>query len=219
MSNAMPKFDFSKATVKSDADLEAALPKKGKTSSIFKPGLHEVTITEATYEGPAKSDPTWSNVAITYAGAGGKTIRDYILVPSKDLVYGEKKTLYPFQRLQTLINGLGMQLTASNVGKVLGQVMGNLDNLKGLNVAIEVGFNRAHGKLVKTGESAHVEIVLANKTLLTDPATGIPMQFPNFDAAEAHATGANIAFDSFPRVLSYSVSSTPNKGVAADGNW
>ncbi len=218
--NKMPKFDFSKSSIKSDAELELLTAKKGDTSKVFRPGRHEVTIASAIVGGPGTNDPTWTNVEITYQGAGAKSIKDFVLVPTRDIVYGPKKTLYPFQRLQNLLGALGKSLKVDNVGEVLSSVMGNLSALQGMNVAIEVGYQRAHGKMVRNdlGES-HVEIVLANKTILAGE-NGQPLTFPDFGAAEAHAKAANIAFDSFPRILGYATSATPARTLTAvNANW
>jgi hypothetical protein len=98
MSNLeLPRFSFNNASIKTDEELAAAEAASGKKGEKYlsKPGKYEVTIQAIEVTGPATNDPTWHKVRFTYADAGERTIRDTVLVPTTDIVYGGEEADLP----------------------------------------------------------------------------------------------------------------------------
>lgn len=214
MSNPqMPKFDFSAASVRTSEELDALTPAR-KESPYFKAGKHEVKIVDVEYRGIAKGDTNWGSLALTYEGVGNKTIKEFVLIPFKDIVYGEKKTTYPFRKLQDLVAGLGLELTPETLPSVMSTLFANTDALKGLNIAIEVGYQNAHAKYSRPNADgvSTVTIVKKDGTVLND-ASGTPLTFADGNSAQEYANQVGIKFDAFMNVLSHAVSSTPNKSI------
>ncbi len=211
----MPKFDFSKATLKTNSELAG----KADNGKFLRPGRHEVTVQAVENAGIDKNDPNWFQLKVTLKGTGDKTITDYVKIPMRDNVYGQYKSLKPFKRLINLVKGLGADLTVETAGTVLPSLFERAEKLVGRGLAVEVGYENAYGKYVKTDEGAHIEIVKTDGQTVNDLATGRPLRFPDSKAAEAHAKGVNIRFDAFTRVLSYDKSATASAPKAANGNW
>jgi hypothetical protein len=217
VSNVMPKFDFSKATLKSSAELTPT--KKVDNGKFLRPGRHEVTITSVENYGLDKNDSNWLNFRVIYTGTGGKTISDFVKVPMRDNVYGAKKSVGPFKRLASMIRAMGVELTIENAGSVLPKLFEKTDGLIGTALVVEAGYENAYDRYIKnTDGTSHIEVVLQDGTTLNDLATGAALKFPDSKAAAEHCKGANIRFDSFTRVLAYDVSSTPSK-KSANSNW
>ncbi len=218
MSNAnlMPKFDFSKSTVKTTEELEALAPKDSK---FFRPGRHEVVIAGVEYTGAAK-DPNWGKLTVTYGGTGDKTIKDFVLIPFSDIKYGEKQTIYPFKKLQNLVSGLGLTLTPENMGDVMNTLFKDTTVLTGLHLIIEVGYQNGHLKFSRVDDQTVVNIVEKGGELLTDGVSKDPLIFSDADSALAYAEQKGLKVDRFVNVVGYDKSATPNKGLTAKkGGW
>ncbi len=218
-SNLMPKFDFSKSTVKTTEELEALAPKRGE-SKFFRPGRHEVVIAGVEYTGTAK-DPNWGKLTITYGGTGEKTIKDFVLIPFSDIKYGEKQTVYPFKKLQNLVAGLGLVLTPENMGDVMTTLFKDTTVLTGLHLIIEVGYQNGHLKFSRNGaDESVVNIVEKNGDLLTDGVSKEALIFSDADSALAYAEQKGLKVDRFVNVIGYDKSATPNKGLGVKkANW
>jgi len=217
----MPKFNFSKATFTSEAALQEATGKKsgGKESKVMRPGRHEVTISAINELGAAAKDPSWYKFSLILTGTGGKEIRDLIMVPTTDVVYGADKTMFPYNKLKNLLGALGVSLTVDNLGESLNATFGDLASLVGKNLAIEVGYQKSHVRFLRNdiGEMTGVRIVNGRTKQDLVDASGVVLTFPDIAAAEAHVQANNIPYDAFPSVLSYVASSTPNG--KKDSNW
>jgi hypothetical protein len=220
----MKAFNFANSTIKSTEDYQALVgTQKKSTSKVFAPGLHEVTIGEVKVMGDAK-DPSWSKISLTLKGPGEKTIRDMVLVPSTDLMFkGDgKPTPVPFKTLKNFVDGLGTELTVENAGGILSTLFSNVNSLVGLNIKVKIGYKGNHisyaGKDAQ-GQASY-NVTLSNGSLLSD-ASGNTLSFADRNAAEAHLNANGIKYESFPSVLSYSKSETPNS-ISADAskaNW
>jgi hypothetical protein len=211
--NQMPKFDFSTSSVKTTEELEALDPKRTE-SKYFRPGKHEVVISDVEYRGVAKGDTNWGSLALTYEGTGGKTIKEFVLIPFKDITYGEKKTTYPFRKLQDLVSALGLDLTPETLPNVMQTLFANPDSLKGLNIAVDIGYQNAHAKYSKKDADGNSIVTLVKKdgSVLAD-AAGNAITFADGDSAKAYADQVGMKFDSFVNVLSHAKSVTPNKAL------
>lgn len=216
------QFNFSNSTIKSTADYEAAItPIKKDNSKVFKPGLHEVTVGNVQFMGEG-SDSTWTKVSITLKGPGEKTIRDLLMIPHKDLMYkspGKNPTMYPFKRLKDFILALGTEITPENAGTVLDLLFSKPTNLEGLNVKAKIGYKGTH--VTYSGKDANgnaaYNVTLGNGSLLAD-TSGATLVFADRDSAAAHLNSQGVSFVSFPEVLGYELSSTPNS-ISPDTKW
>lgn len=218
----MPTFDFSKSSIKTTEELEAATPTRN-SDKYFRSGNHEVVIEDVEYRGSAKNDVNWGNLAITYLGAGGKTIKDFVLIPFATLTYGEKKTTFPFKKLQGLVAGLGLQLTPETLPEVMNTLFSKPEVLKGLHVGIDVGYPGAYLKFSRNGNNESVcNIMQKDGTLLAD-AGGAVIGFSDRDSALAYAEQKGLRVDSYASVIGYTKSVTVNKNLtkktANGGNW
>lgn len=218
----MPKFNFSKATFTSEADLNAATARPGSqasTSKVMLPGKHEVTIMSVENAGPTAKDPSWIKMKIQLQGTGGKEIRTMLLVPTQDIVYGEKKTLFPYNKLKNFLTSLGHAVSVESLAGVLEKTFGNPASLTGQNVAIEVGYEKTHLRSVRNdiGERS-VRIVDGKTKQDMVGSDGKVLSFSDYDSAEAYLDANNIAYDAFPSVLKFG---TPagNSAKKADANW
>jgi hypothetical protein len=209
MSNVeMPRFNFSKSSIKTDEELQAAAEASNKGSKFFQPGKYEVVIDAVEYKGPAKGDPTWGNLEVTYKGAGEKTIRDYILVPFQDVKYGDKGTLFPFRKVQNFGESLGTTVTMANLEAAMKALFANPEKLKGRPVSIEVGYRKGHVKYLGKHDDGtkRYGIVDRDGNSVRD-ADMKSVEFPDFEAALGYAEDQKIPVDKFVNVLSYEKSS------------
>lgn len=206
--SALPKFDLSSMTLKSDDDLKDLT--KSSASPFFKPGRHEVQITRSTYKGFA-SDENWGKVEVEMTGAGGQTIRDTVLVPFKDLgIYRAKdgkNTTFPARKLTNFLQSIGQTVSVTTLGQVLPRLFAKDNALVGLNVAIECAFKGNHTK--RQGDE--IVIVDRNGNRLVDQA------FADYKDANEYAKANNLELAGFVDVVRYALSSAANK--TADTNW
>lgn len=220
MSNLeMPRFDFSGASIKSEEDLAAAEAATNKGDKYFKPGKYDVVINRVEFRGAAKSDPNWGNLEVEYRGTGEKLIRDYILVPFKDVTYGEKKSLFPFQKVKQFCAALGHTVRVETLGDTLKSVFGNTTKLTGKSVSIEVGYRKGHIKWVgKTAEGNTILHIIDRDGNAVRDADLNALEFADREAAEQFANDNKIAIDKYVNVLSYTQSATAQAPAKA-ANW
>lgn len=220
----MPRFDFSGISVTTDEELQNLQAPRKSTSKVFQPGLHEVTISAMEYRGAPKGDASWIMFGVTYTGSSsekggeGKEIRETILVPTKDIKYGEKQTVYPFTKLQTWCKALGVTLSIKTLQKDLATLFSDVSKLIGSNLAITVGYENASVGYTRSKDgSVAFFINKRNGSALTDEA-GKTLTFPDRDAAQAYMDEAGIKYDAFPSVVGHSLSATPNR-LKSNDNW
>lgn len=218
----MPKFNFSKATFTSEADLNAATQRpegSNSSSKVMRPGKHEVTISAVENRGVSEKDPSWIKLGLTLSGTGTKEIRTVLLVPTADIVYGAKKTLFPYSKLKEFLKAIGEEsVTVENLGDILSRTIGRDGALKGMNLSIEVGYQRNHLRSVRNdiGETS-VRIVDGKTKSDMLGADGKVMSFSDYDSAEAYLVANNIPYDAFPSVLKFGPAAA--QGKSANANW
>lgn len=206
----MPKFNFSGCSIKDDAQLADELAKAGTDQSkIFKPGKHDVVIKEAVFDGMLPKDPTWGKMKVTFQGTNDKTINAWVCFPTSDIYYGEKKTLFMFNKFKSFCASLGEDVKASNIESVLKKTIGKPEKLAGKPLAIKVGYEKARASYA--GKSADGSVLLNLE--LADGSkyqeNGQVKVFTDADskaaykAVETFANEKKIAFDAFAQVLDY----------------
>lgn len=219
----VPKFNFTGSTIKTEAEMAAESDKAGGSGGKYlKPGRHEVTITEVEYKGLAK-DQNWGKFTLTLTGTGDKTIKSFLIVPFRDVMYvgaSGKPTAFMYKKFKEFMAGLGVEVTVESLGDVLPQYFGNGGaGLVGLNVAIEVGYEGNYTRYAGKAENGEKKynIVFADGALLMDRQLQV-INFPDYASATNYAEANQIKLQAFPEILSYSQPSRGNVTAGA-GNW
>jgi hypothetical protein len=209
----MPKFEFAGSSIKNDEDFVAAGGGE-KKPRFLNPGRYDVKVAAMEYTGLAR-DPNWGSMMAVYETADGRTIRDYFMIPFTDHLYGEKRTAFPFKRLQTIATAFGHTLTVANTADVMKTLFGKPEKLVGTPVVIDVGYEGGFihyaGKNKDGGKK--YQIYTPDHNPVRDAATMTPVEFPDVGAAEAYAAANNLPVEKFPRILSISKSASLKAGA------
>jgi hypothetical protein len=218
----MPKFDFSQCEIATDEELEAELGKTAEHTGpkYFEPGKYDVVIEDVDFLGHAEKDPSWGKLSLTFKGVKDRTIRGMVLLPFSKIHYGAKKTTFPFKKFRSFCQAIGVTVTRDNIEQVLKQTFSKPEKLKGVQLSIEVGYEKGYiryaGKNVE-GDKQY-KLYTQDGNVVCGSHNGQPLLFPDFPSAEAYAAENKIVIDKFPQVTGYS--SIPNGGVKqADANW
>lgn len=215
MTNALPTFSFKKATA-DDIELDQALAAQVTSSKFFKPGTHEVSILTSTYTGLA-SDPSWGKVRVEYEGAGGKKIKDTIMIPFNDIQKFTTKTgknsLMPGRKLKMFLNALGDTVKLATLEDTLKQRFGADNSLAGLPIVIETGYTGSYLKGQRQGDTLVVTLVYRDGNAIPGHKT-----FDSYDAANEYVEQHNIEVQSFVDVLVYKKSAAL-KAPKDSSNW
>ncbi len=213
--NALPKFDFSKVNL-DDASLNKMMEDNApKKDDRFKPGSYEVQIIKSEYKGQA-SDETWAKWEVTYEGTGNKTIRTTHLVPTSKLTYTDrngKEGTFAIEKLKGFLEALGVAFSVKALGETLPRYFGANDQLVGLNVGIDCGYQGSHLKYLGKTEEDKPRLAIVYRS--GDVIEGHP-EFESYKMGQEYAEKNNIKL-TFVDVLSYAESSVGNKKT--DANW
>lgn len=222
MSNAMPKFNFSQSTIKTEEELQSLLGEEGGgrqyEDKYFKPGTHQVTIKAVVYQGTANDD-SWGKFLLTLEGTNGKTMTDQVLVPLQGPVFTSaksgKNTGYPYKKFKNVMGALGINITVPTLEAAVIESFSAPDTvLVGRSVSANMGYD---GNSIGYGGKDEAGIKLYNITMkdgsTLSNAAGQTITFPERAAAVEYAEHHNIQL-SYVNVLSY------NAGEAVvDSAW
>lgn len=219
----IPKFKLTKATIKSEAELQTKLAETSRfVNKYLDPGKHDVVLTAATYEGPGR-DPNWGNFKITMEGGGKRTTSAYLLVPVSDVEYTNpdtgKKTTFLYTKFRQFMGALGVNVTIENLEDVLNDNFSKPEKtLVGRSVTIDLGYDGNFIKYMGKDEIGGkvYNIVMADKSTLAD-SRGKTLVFSDMDAAAAHAEANQIRIQRYSSVLEYSIPANLKK--ASGSNW
>lgn len=218
--SAMPKFNFSNASVKTEEELQSSLESLGGQTKYFRPGQHDVSITKVEYKGNA-SDPTWGKFVLTLAGTGGKEITSMVMVPFQDIEYrtsNGKTTKYLYLKFVGFMKALGYDVKVENLGELLPEVFTNPERtLVGRNIGVDIGYNGNHIRYDGKDEIGNKKYAIEFKdgSTLCD-SSGKVMIFNDWEAAARHAEANQTEISKYVEVLSYRTPANPNK---VDANW
>lgn len=210
--SAMPKFDFSKSTLKTAEELNKALDGTGRKESLYlDSGMHDVAIIEAKYSEKVLSDPSWRQLHMTVEGAGKKTIKTSVLIPTSSFEYsknGGTATLFPFKKFVEFCAGLGFTPVkdADSAVTVLTEYFAKPEkSLVGRETKVTIGYLKNHihydGK-DEIGQRRFI-IKMGDGSTLLNKATGKVMAFSDRDSAMAHAEQNQIDIQKYPDVTGY----------------
>lgn len=175
-------------------------------SKVFVPGVYDVKIVNVEDSGPNKFDEAWLTYAVTFEGVGGKTIREWINVPTEDTESESLDGRYPnstFKRLIRFLDALGLD-TTQPTSDLLTAAFENTASLVGANVKIDVGYRGPHAEYDKSAGGY--------KLLNKDNQPMSEDVFETRDALVAYTIQAGVkGFKAFPNILSYSASDIKNE--------
>lgn len=225
MTNPLPKFDFGSVS-QQDLDTIKSETTAGRISKYFDPGSYDVVIKSAEYHVNRPSDPTWMTLMVTYEGAGGRTIREAVLIPTKSVTYrggSNKATDVPFKKLKNLVEALGGGDLGSleNMTAIITQLFADPSKLVGLNVNIVVGYEgnniRYEGK--NNGTTVFSICDKAGVKLLQAGGKE-PILFNSRDEAKAYAADNGITLSLYTDVKKHSKSAVANDlSGSGNTNW
>ncbi len=214
----IPKFSLKGAKIKTEAELNAKLAETKTGSKYLRPGVHDVTIASAEYQGKAKDD-NWGKFLLTFKGLRDQTTTAMLLVPISDIEYRTadgKVTTFLYTKFRRFMEALGVAVTVENLEDTLNTYFANPSKaLVGQNLTIKLDYDGNHVKYAgkdEAGKNRYViqmkdgtQIAGADKKVLT---------FGDFDSAMAHVEANQITVQEYPSVLDYTASASGTKKSA-----
>jgi hypothetical protein len=216
----MPRFEFGDCDIKDDETLNAELAKtQDFDSKFFKPGKHDVVIKELKFIGLAKQDKNWGQLEVVYEGAKERTIKEYVMIPFKDVRYGANKTMYPFSRFKDFCKGLGVELSIANLGETLKTTFAKPEKLVGTPLSIDIGYKNGYVKYDgKTEANTNKYVIVLRDGNQLVSSENAPLIFPDRAAALSYANDNKLAVDEYTNVLTHQPSAN-GALKKADANW
>jgi hypothetical protein len=190
----MPKFNFSNLDVKSEKELETLRKSEQDAQSrFFAPGNYSLKVVAAELHKNKDtgaitcSDPTWFNVKLTLADANDRRKDLYLQVPTSTVSYQTRKgpSTFMFTKFQEVMAGLGVTVLVENLGTVVPKYFGDLTSLVGLDVNVDIGYDRKDTFAEKLDNGQW--IIKAKEKIVLDPSTNAPVVFPDRNSAKAYA--------------------------------
>lgn len=207
MSNAIPKFNFSGSTIKTEEELSQLTGGERQGDKFFRPGTYQANIVKVEYTGVA-SDDRWGKFNVHLEGTGGKEIRTTVMVPFRDIAYtakSGKNTGLPYLKYKNFMLALGVKLDLNNYQTVTAELFTNPDKtLVGKDVSINVGYEGNYIGYMGKDEIGirKFNITMKDGSVLSD-ASGKIITFPERDAALHHAEVSLMTVDRYTRVLDF----------------
>lgn len=163
-------------------------------------GTYSLSVIGVTNEGVSRFDSQWINFKFLLQNAEGQQHSEFIEVPTtaeRSFLYGEKKTLANYNKLERFLKGFGIALEYTTaMGTIADHFSDVEDSFVGRTVTMRLGFYGNHIKYCgKNGEDKQYMIVNKSGEALE------PMIFPNFDAAKAFAKEKSIKLQDFIKSL------------------
>lgn len=209
----MPAVDFSQFNI-SDEEFAKATAEGG---SYFRPGKHDVTVTEAVYDGQCESDDTWAKVKLTLSGTGDKTIDHWLLLPLKSHKFRTKKgtdTTFCFKKFTGFCAAMGVYVSKDNVPKIVKSFYPPA-TLVGVTFSVNMDYTRARPEQSKTNAGQYHVRLISGDTLTDD--NGKEILFADPASAYAHGKDMVPPLDMDSRVSIVSFDKVPEQ--TASTNW
>lgn len=194
----MPRFAFENMSFKDDSEVEAyeAKQNEGKKTFVdkhFKPGRYEVVIEKVEFKGKATKDPTWLNVIVHLKGTGEKRINTLIQVPTQDIKYGDKGTLFPYQNYKKFCAAAGREIkSVSDVPATTKALFAQPEKLVDLPIIAEMGYEKAYAQYVgKKEDGSKVYNLIGRDGEAARDADGVILTFGDHAAVELYCNTAS----------------------------
>lgn len=163
-------------------------------------GVHNVKIVEVTEAGPDTKDPSWLVYSITMQGAGNKTTKERLLVPTSSKLYVDSKGTWPLRKLVAFINGVLPNVTAENMPKALEKLFGSTKNLEDVALEVTIKHTQHYAKYISK-DCFHLMSPKDVPVMGNDGVT--PRAFATRDEAQLAAVQAGLKFYGFPNITAY----------------
>lgn len=219
--NATPTFNLNASNINFTSDEELQKKLAEKTGNYFDtPGQVDLVISAAelhpnktTKDVYCAKDPTWFNVKLTLKSSDGKEINHWLQVPTTKLEFGEKNTLFVFNKLQEFLIGLGEIVTIAKIQGLLEKYFVKLDKLVGQKVNVTLGYE---GPYVTKADDSEEFVVMVKGHPMKDE--GAEVRLPDRSSAVTYAKSQNIE-PSFLRVLKFTAKKPVRAAKAATTDW
>lgn len=189
--------------------------KQASTSGkwIKEPGTYSMSIISIEEKGASQFDGAWLDFVIGMENADGAKFNTFISVPTtaeRSFLFGKKKSLNEYNRLEKFLGGLGIALEYSSAISTIADIFEDPTSLVGRTLTLRLGFYTNYVKYIgKDGDLVQYQIVDKNASPLD------PTVFNNFDAAKAFAKEKNIKLQDFIKILDIVPAAVSNIVVGA----
>lgn len=158
MSN-IPSFKVNSKPELSAKEFEA---EKQDTGSKFlqDPGTYSMIIKSFTFGDVNPFDSAWINATAVLQDPEGRDLKFFIDVPTEcrnSFLFGDKKSTFNLEKLQTIFRGLGIAFDFDNAMQQVGALFGNPERLIGKPLNVRLGYKGPHVKYVSKTEYLVVE--------------------------------------------------------------
>ena len=214
----MSKFGKFAIDIDSISDEDANIPEKARGKTFekkeitwFNVGRHEgLEITSVEEKESCIKDNTWGRVVFTLT-LEKRLIKASIMYPTKALVYGADKSVFPFKKLQEFLGACGIELTKANAGEIIPAIFINPAILIGVKLDVIVGHSSNYAHYVEKG----VYHIYDNYNKAILGVDGInPLSFDSREACELFCLDQlKLPFSKFAEVRKYYNSKANSKVV------
>lgn len=151
-------------------------------------------------KGPSNYDSQWVNLLVTVEDSSGKVLTHFLDIPTtaeKSYMYGSKKSLNEYNRLEKFLRGFGVELSFDTAIHQVADLFSDPEaTFVGKTFSARVGYYGNYTKyLGKNGDVSEVAIVDKNGAPVVDK------KFAGYDAANAYAKENNIKVQGFAKIL------------------
>jgi hypothetical protein len=172
-------------------------------------------VTGIESKGPNQFDNDWYDFVMQLENSDGQSTSHYITIPTtaqKSFMFGSKKSLAEYAKLEKLLLGFGIKLEYSNAITQIATLFSDAAaNFVGKQVSMRLGYNSNHLKFIgKNGEVSEYKILDKKGDEVT------PLVFAGFEAGEQYAKENNIKLQAFIRVQEVVPSTVATISLAAN---
>ena len=204
----------------SDEELQAEVTKTG--SKFFDdPGNFNLTIAAANYHPSkdtgsiyCKGDGTWANIKLSLKDDKERELNHWLQVPTQEIVFGPKKTLFVFKKFQEFLLGIGVQVSMTSLQGVMEKWFTDPAKLVGQELNADLGYEGDH--VAKATDSDEYEIIVSGKPMAED---GKPVRLPDRSSAIQYSKSMGID-PGYIRVLKFTARKVlKTRSAAASTEW
>lgn len=163
-------------------------------------GVHNTEIVEITEAGPDAKDPTWLVYNVTLQGAGNKTIRHRVMVPTSSKLYVDAKGFWALRKLVDFVNGVLPNVTSENLGKALDKLFSSPKALEGVKLEVTIKYTSHYAKYVSK-DCFH--LMSPKDEAVTGEEGKTPRTFASREEAQLAAVQAGLKFYAFPQITAF----------------
>jgi hypothetical protein len=214
--SSIPSFKVgSKPTISAEDYQAQADQGSGGSKYLNEPGTYDLMAKSIKWGKPSEKDPIWVNLEVQLEDADGRGIRHYVMVPTSaetNFLYGNKKTVMPFESLQRFLRGFGVVLQFDLAMEQIATLFSDLDVFCGKTIKARVGYDSEYIKYLGKNPEGEKQYQIVKK----DATPKVDMVFSDAKAAQAYAKENKIIIG-YTRLLEIFPSKEELISVAANG--